>query len=128
MRSSSKDSEAITSASRTLTAVGPNARLIGQDLEAAIRALKTDLDGEISVSVPDLAQSLGELGLIDEYRLYYHPVMLGSGKSFFAGPRPRLRLMVIERIGEAVIRAIYLPAQRRALELRPIVEQSRTSR
>ena len=47
--------------SRSLTSVGPNARLVGDDLEGAIRALKAERDGEIEVAGPDLAQSLTAL-------------------------------------------------------------------
>jgi dihydrofolate reductase len=96
--------------SRSLTAVGPNATLIGNDLEAAIRALKAERDGEIEVAGPDLAHSLTELGLIDEYRIYLHPVVLGHGTPYFAGLRPPLRLMAHDRIGEDVIRLSYVPA------------------
>ena len=59
---------------------------------------------------PDLAQSLTKLGLIDEYRIYLHLVVLGHGKPYFAGPRPPLRLMANDRIGEDVIRLAYGPA------------------
>jgi hypothetical protein len=55
-------------------------------------------------------QSLTDLGLIDEYRLYLHPVVLGRGKPFFAGARPPLRLVASDRIGEDVIRLTYVPA------------------
>ena len=96
--------------SRTLKSVGPNARLVEGDLEGAIRALKAERDGEIEVAGPDLAQSLTELGLIDEYRIYLHPVVLGRGKPYFAGPRPPLRLVADDRIGEDVIRLVYVPA------------------
>jgi len=96
--------------SRSLTSVGPNATLIGDDFEAVIRRLKAKLDGEINVAGPNLAGRLTDAGLIDEYRLYVHPVVLGSGQPFFAGPRPRLRLVSSDRIGEAVIRLTYVPA------------------
>ena len=46
-------------------------------------------DGEIEVAGPELAHSLTELGLIDEYRIYLHPVVLGHGKPYFAGPGRR---------------------------------------
>ena len=97
-------------ASNSLTSVGPNATLIVDDFEAVIRRLKAQLDGEISVAGPNLAGRLTDVGLIDEYRLYVHPVVLGSGQPFFAGPRPRLRLVSSDRIGEAVIRLTYVPA------------------
>jgi len=96
--------------SRSLESVGPNASLIREDLEGAIRALKAERDGEIEVAGPTLAHSLTELGLIDEYRIYLHPVVLGHGKPFFTGPRPPLRLMTHDRIGEDVIRLSYVPA------------------
>ncbi len=96
--------------SRSLKAAGPNATLVGDDLEGAIRQLKADHSGEIEIAGPNLAQSLTELGLIDEYRIYLHPVVLGQGRPYFAGPRPRLRLMANDRIGEDVIRLAYAPA------------------
>jgi dihydrofolate reductase len=95
--------------SRSLSSVGPNATLVSDDVEATITRLKAQLDGEIDVAGPDLAQSLADLGLIDEYRLYFHPVVLGRGKPFFAGPRPPLRLVASDRIGESVIRLTYVP-------------------
>ena len=96
--------------SRSLKSVGPNATLVVDDIEAVIRGLKAQLDGVIEVSGPKLAHSLTELGLVDEYRLYVHPVVLGRGKPFFAGPRPPLRLVASDRIGGDVIRLTYVPA------------------
>lgn len=95
---------------RNLMALGPNATLISDDVAATVRGLKARLEGEVDISGTILAQSLTALGLIDEYRLYYHPVVLGAGKPFFAGPAPRLRLVSSDRIGEAAIRLIYVPA------------------
>ncbi len=94
--------------SRTLKSLGPHATLIEGDLEAAIRKLKTDQVGEIDVAGPDLAGSL--TSLIDEYRLYLRPVVLGRGKPFFNGPRPPLRLVTSDQIGEDIIRLTYVPA------------------
>jgi len=96
--------------SRSLKSVGPNAMLVQGDLDAAIRELKAQRVGEIEVAGPDLARSLTDLGLIDEYRLYLHPIVLGRGKPFFAGPRPPLRLVASDRFGEDVIRLTYVPA------------------
>lgn len=96
--------------SRSLKSVGPNATLVENDVEGVIRGLKAELDGEIDVAGPELARSMTDLGLIDEYRLYLHPVVLGSGKPFFAGPRPPLRLKASERMDEDVIRLTYVPA------------------
>jgi dihydrofolate reductase len=96
--------------SRSLKSVGPNATLIGDDFEAAVRRLKADLGGEIEVGGPKLAASLAQLGLIDEYQLILHPVVLGRGNPYFAGVRPSLRLAASDRIGEAAIRLTYVPA------------------
>jgi len=96
--------------SRSLKSIGPNATLVEDDVEAVIRGLKAELAGEIEVAGPDLARSLTDLGLIDEYRLYLHPLVLGRGKPFFAGPRPPLRFVASDLIGEDVIRLTYVPA------------------
>lgn len=93
--------------SRTLREVGPNATLLGGDFEAAIRKLKADLDGRIDVGGPKLAASLGRLGLIDEYQIYLHPVVLGTGAPYFAGLTPMLRLVGSERVAEGVVRVRY---------------------
>ena len=96
--------------SRSLSSVGPNAILVKSDIEAVVRGLKAQQAGEIQVAGPELAQSLTGLGLIDEYRLYFRPVVLGRGKPFFAGPRPPLRLVASDLIGEDTIRLTYVPA------------------
>ncbi len=108
--------------SHSLTSVGPNATLVEGDLETAVRALKAQHVGEIEVGGPILAQSLTDLGLIDEYRLYFHPGVLGHGNPFFAGPRPPLRLVASDRIGEDVIRLTYVPAYR--VSRGPIADES----
>ena len=97
-------------ASRSLSSVGPNATLVKDDIEAVVRGLKDELAGEIAVSGPKLAGSLTDLGLIDEYRLYLHPVVLGRGSPFFAGARPPLHLVAREMMDEDVIRLTYVPA------------------
>lgn len=96
--------------SRSSAPVGPNASLVTGDLIPAIRRLKNEVDGEIEVGGPDLAKSLIEAGLVDEYRIYLHPVVLGRGNPYFAGPRPKLRLVSNEVIGEGVIKLTYVPA------------------
>lgn len=95
--------------SRSLTSVGPNASLVGEDLESAIVRLKAEREGEFEVAGPELAGSLTALGLIDEYRIYLHPAVVGEGKPYFAGPRPALRLVDHERIGD-VLKLTYRPA------------------
>ena len=97
-------------ASRSLKSVGCNATLFEDDIEAAIRDLKARQVGEIGVSGPHLAGSLTKLGLDHEYRLYFHPVVLGRGTPFFAGPWPPLRLVSADRVGEDTMRLTYVPA------------------
>jgi dihydrofolate reductase len=94
--------------SRTLTSVGPNASLVTGDIESVLRALKAELSGDIEVAGPELAGSLADLGLVDEYQIYVHPVVLGHGKPLFAGPRPRLRLVASELMSGSVIRLTYV--------------------
>lgn len=96
--------------SRTLNSVGPNATLLEGDLGTAVSKLKAEHEGVIEAGGPVLAKSLAELGLIDEYHIYLHPVVVGSGPPFFVGPRPPLRLTGSERIGEDVMRLTYVPA------------------
>jgi dihydrofolate reductase len=98
--------------SRSLKSVGPNATLVADDFEGAIRRLRAELTGEIDVGGPVLARSLTDARLIDEYRLYLRPVVLGSGKPFFAGPRPPLHLVGSDLIAEDLIRLTYVPGTR----------------
>jgi dihydrofolate reductase len=95
--------------SRSLKDVGPNARLVRGDLAQTVRALKNDHAGEIEVAGPGLANSLSQLGLIDLYRIYLHPVVLGHGTPFFAAPLPRLHLIDYERIDD-VVKLTYSPS------------------
>lgn len=96
--------------SRSLKSAGPNTTLVADDFEKVIRRLKAELAGEIQVGGPVLAQSLTEAGLIDEYRLYLRPVVLGGGTPFFAGPRPPLHLVASDLIADDFIRLTYVPA------------------
>ena len=98
--------------SRTLKPddLGPNATLVGDDVEGFIRKLKAERDGEIEIGGTVLAQSATELGLIDEYVVYLHPVVLGHGKPYFAGPAPALHLASKEQIDDNVLRLTYVPA------------------
>ena len=96
--------------SRTLKSVGPNATLVDGDVGALARRLKVEIDGEIEVAGPTLAGSLTELNLIDVYRIYLHPVVLGGGNRYFAGARSPLRLVASDRLDGEVLRLTYVPA------------------
>lgn len=71
--------------STTLERVGPNARLVKEraEVERTVRQLKAETHGEIEVNGAGLAASLIRLGLVDEFRLYMMPVVLGGGTPYF---------------------------------------------
>lgn len=92
--------------SRSRPPVGPNAPLFSKEIEAVVRGLKANLVGEVDVCGTLLAHTLTNLGLIDEYRLYLHPMVLGQGTPFFAEPHPRLRLLTSDKIGDDVVRLL----------------------
>ncbi len=96
--------------SRTLKSAGPNAAIVSGDIEAFVRHLKETVEGDIDVAGPELAGYLTDLGLIDEYHLYFRPFVLGVGKPFFAGARPPLRLIASDKIGEDTVRLKYIPS------------------
>lgn len=96
--------------SRTLQSVGPNATISSENVEALVRRLKNDVDGDIDVAGPTLAASLTDLGLIDEYRLYLRPFVLGGGKPYFAGARPPLRIVATDSFGEKGVLLTCVPA------------------
>jgi dihydrofolate reductase len=90
--------------STTLRQVGPNARLISTDVEAQLRRLKDETDGTIDLAGPKLAASVSRMGLIDEYRLFLRPLVLGGGKPFFQQALPfNLRLTGRESLPECVM-------------------------
>jgi dihydrofolate reductase len=96
--------------SRSLRSVGANATLVGDGVEAFVRRLKADVEGEIEVAGPELAGYLTKLGLIDEYRLYFRSLVLGQGKPYFASTRPKLRLIATDVVAEDAVRLTYVPA------------------
>ncbi len=93
--------------SSTLTEVGPNATLIKGDIEAQARAIKTQFDGIITVSGPQIAGLMTELNLIDEYHMVLRPYVLGAGKPFFHGPCPPLRFVSSDTPDTETVRLIY---------------------
>jgi len=92
--------------SSTLKSVGANATLVNSDIEAFVRSLKAKIDGQIAVAGPELAGSLTDRDLIDEYHLYFRPFVLGAGKPYFAGTRPPLRLVANDRVSEDAVRLV----------------------
>ena len=60
-----------------------------------------------------LVQTLANFGLIDEYQLLVHPVVLGAGKPLFRGPNDKLRLKLlrIQKFGSGVVALHYRPTK-----------------
>ena len=71
--------------SRTLDEVGPNATLVRDVVPEEVRALQALPGGEMVVGGPDLAAAFRRHDLIDEYRIFVNPVLVGSGRQVF-GP------------------------------------------
>jgi len=97
--------------STTLEKVGSNARLIKTDVERRLRQLKAETSGEIEVNGAGLAASLARWNLIDEYRMYFWPVVLGEGTPYFeAGLALQLEPLGSEMLPQGVILLRYRPA------------------
>jgi dihydrofolate reductase len=101
-------------ASTTLDAVGwHNSALLGGDLAAEVVKLKERPGDELQVhGSGGLAQTLIDHDLVDEYRLLYYPVHLGTGKKLFrdGAPAAALRLTRSTTTSTGVIIATYQPA------------------
>jgi len=83
--------------SRTLKkATWSNTKLLKGDLPAAVRALKKEEGPDFVIlgSASIVAQLAGE-GLVDEFQLIIHPIVLGKGKSMFAGAGKRIALKTL---------------------------------
>ena len=101
--------------SRSLETVeGPNVRLVRGDGVDEVRRLAAETDGEVAVGGATLAASLIRADLVDEFRLYTHPVAIGAGKPYLppgdAAPIAGARRFARFRDGRHVSR---LPARRR---------------
>ncbi len=101
--------------SRTLTQVGWNARLFRGDIAEEIGKLKAQPGVVMSVGGATLAAAFMQLGLVDEYHLYVHPVLLGGGKPMFPALRERINLQLIETrtfgSGVVLLKYVNTPAQ-----------------
>jgi dihydrofolate reductase len=92
-----------------------NTRVVRADLEAAIRALVSEPGGAISVQgSASVVQALQRADLVDEYVLYVHPVLLGSGKPLFAADAGRrdLELAESKRYANGVVALRYVRRER----------------
>ena len=100
--------------SSTLERVDWNSRLVRGDPVAEVSSLKAQAGGSMGVGGLVLASTLASAGLIDEYRLYYVPFLLGSGNAVFSQIQERVRLNPVEtRVfssGTTLIRCIPVTA------------------
>ncbi len=89
-----------------------NSHRLAGDLDSEVRALKERYKGDILIAgSATLARSLGDLGLVDEYRLMVYPVVLGTGRRLFQGASQRpLRLTGSQPAGDCLI-LTYVPAE-----------------
>lgn len=82
--------------STTLEQVQENATLVKENVADELRALKQKPGKSFDVGGPTLAATCIDLGLIDEYGLVVHPVVLGSGLPFFPTRDGMLDLQLVE--------------------------------
>jgi dihydrofolate reductase len=96
--------------SRTLDRVEGNATLAQGDVADEVARLKQQPGKDVAVGGAGLASSLIELGLVDEYRLFFYPVVLGGGTPYFPplGGRINLERAETKNFGSGVTYVRYL--------------------
>jgi dihydrofolate reductase len=82
--------------SSSLERVEHNGRLVRGDVEAVLEDLRQEFDGDLDVGGPNLASQFVRRGLVDEFRLVVHPVVLGVGTPFWPEVDAPLRLRLVE--------------------------------
>ena len=82
--------------STTLDRVEGNATLAGGDIAEEVAELKAQPGKDLAVGGAGLASACIELGLVDEYRLFVSPVVLGAGTPYFPALKERIALELVE--------------------------------
>ena len=82
--------------SRTLAQVQGNARLVHDNVVEEITKLKAQPGKDMVIGGANLASTVMRLGLIDEYRLFVQPVIVGSGTSMFPALDGQIKLRLVE--------------------------------
>ncbi len=82
--------------SKTLEKVEGNARLVREGAAEEVAKLKEQPGKDLAVGGAGLASTLMKLGLIDEYRLFISPVVLGGGTPYFPALDERIDLELVE--------------------------------
>jgi dihydrofolate reductase len=102
--------------SGTLEKVEWNSRLVRDGAAEEVARLKAQPGFDMDVGGPTTASTLTRLGLIDEYRLFVHPVILGAGKRFLPALEDRIGLKLLETrtFGSGVVYLRYETARHAA--------------
>jgi dihydrofolate reductase len=82
--------------STTLDHVEWNSRLVRGNIAEEVDRLKEQPGKDMNVAGPGIAATFMQLGLIDEYWLYVHPIVLGGGKPYFPPLREKIALQLVE--------------------------------
>jgi dihydrofolate reductase len=94
--------------SRTLEGAGENVTIVREVVPEEVRALQAEPGGDMVVGGADLAATFERHGLIDEYRVYVHPVVVGAGTRMFQADVPRdLELAESRTFGNGVVLLRY---------------------
>jgi dihydrofolate reductase len=98
--------------STTLDAVIDGARLVRGDAREVLAEVRRDLEGDLDVSGPNLAGQFVRAGLVDEFQLVIHPVVLGAGIPFWPSLEEPLRLRLVDAhdFASGVVLRSYVPA------------------
>ncbi|MFF1304095.1 dihydrofolate reductase family protein [Streptomyces sp. NPDC058307] len=99
--------------SRTLTHVDWNSTLVREVVPEEVRALKEQPGGDLSLGGAGVAETFLRYGLVDELRIYVHPVLIGRGKPLFpdSDTPTSLRLVESHTFGNGVVLLRYEPEQ-----------------
>jgi dihydrofolate reductase len=95
--------------SKTLPRAGWNTTIVREFIPEEVEKLKAQPGGDLSLGGADLAGAFIRAGLIDEYKLYVHPIIIGKGKPLFtpSGPKITLRLLDTRAFGNGVLQLHY---------------------
>ena len=95
--------------SSTLQRVEHHARLVSGDVGAVLDDVRREFTGDIEVAGPNLASQFVRRGLVDEYRLVIHPVVLGAGTPYWPALETQqdLRLVDTRRFSSGVLLVSY---------------------
>jgi dihydrofolate reductase len=96
--------------SHSLERVEGNARLVRTDAIEEIKRLKEQPGKALAIGGPTLAAAAFQQGLIDEYQLFVHPVILGGGTPMFPALSQPIKLRLVEShvFGSGVVYLRYL--------------------